>query len=122
MIGAISVPLLLAEPETQGLFIRERERPLWNADNPLERLVVGRDRTLHDLKSDGAGLARHEKISGLLLKSEHERDEDVRRPVWRIGVQSHPVQPLPHDRREERDQHALTQAPDLLTDDCIAVR
>src|ERR1700692_671391 len=117
MIAAISVPLVLAEPETQGLLICERERPLGNADNPLERLVVGRDRTPHDLKSDGAGLARHEKIRRLLLKSQHERDEDVRCLVWRIDVQRALVETLLHDCREERDHDALGKAPNLLADD-----
>src|ERR1700675_4883389 len=109
MMAAIT-SYLLTEPETQCLLIRERERPLWNADNPFKRLGVGRDGALHDLKSDGAGVARDKKVRGLLLKAQHERDEDFRCLVWRIDVQRSFVEALLKHGGEERDHDALAQA------------
>jgi len=62
----------------QGLLIHERQRPLRNAQNSLDRLRQRGDRSLHGLEGDGAGLARDEKIDRPLLKSEHQRDEHPR--------------------------------------------
>src|ERR1700693_5447699 len=97
MIAAIT-SFLLPEPETQGLLIRECERPLWNVEDPFESLGVCRNRTLHDLKSDGARVAGDVEIGGPLLKAQHERDEDHRRLVWRIDVQRSFVEALFYDR------------------------
>src|SRR5258708_39242119 len=114
MIAAIWRTSSLAEPETQGLFIREPERTLRNAEDSFERSVVGRDSTLHNLKSDGPRLPRQEEIRGLQLKAQHEGDKDVGRVIGRIDIQRSLVEALSPDCREERDRDALGTPPDIL--------
>src|SRR5258708_39095548 len=122
MIAAIWRTSSLTEPETQGLFIREPERTLRNAEDSFERSVVGRDSTLHDLKSDGPRLPRQEEIRGLQLKAQHEGDKDVGRVIGRLDIQRSPVAALSHDCREDRHHDAPGKAPALPTDDGVAVR
>src|SRR5258708_39275853 len=115
MIAAIRFPLSnSAEPETQGRLVSEHQRPFWNPEDPLERLGVGRHRTLHDLEADAAGLASHEKIGGLQLKALHDGDEDPSGLVWRIDLERPLVDTLPHDRREQGHHDAFRESAALL--------
>src|SRR5712692_7378760 len=116
------VPFLLAEPETKGRVVCELHGALRNSQNLFERPGVGRDSTLNDLETDAAGLARNEEIGGLQLEALHEGHQDPRRLVWRIDEEGALVDALPHDRGEEGHHDAFRQAPNLLSDDRVAVR
>src|SRR5712692_11023077 len=92
---------LLAEPETQGRLIGERQRPLRYPQDPFECLGVRRDGSLHDLEADGAGLTRDEEVRGQQLKALHERHEDPGCVLRRIDLERSLVDALPHYRREK---------------------
>src|SRR6266851_7221845 len=114
--------LLLAEPETQGRLVGESQRPFRYTEDPFKSLCERRHRSPDVVERDPARLPGEEVVRGELLKTLHEREEDLRGLLGGRDGERTFVHALSDDPGEERNHEARAQPAELLPDDRVAVR